>query len=65
LQCDNASNNDTCIQDLAKEFDFDFKERRLRCIEHIINLVARSIIFGLDPNAFEAFLSVATDDVHD
>jgi hypothetical protein len=49
---------------LAEESDFDSRERRFRCIRHIINPVTHSIIFGLDPDVFEASLLVATDDVH-
>jgi len=36
---DNATNNDTTLVELAKELGFDLKERRLRCIRHIINLI--------------------------
>ena len=50
---DNAGNNDTCLEDLAIEFGFDKAHRRLRCCGHIINLVARSILFGTDADAFE------------
>jgi hypothetical protein len=49
---DNASNNDTCIQALAREFHFDAAERRLRCAGHIFNLVARALLWGLDEDAF-------------
>jgi hypothetical protein len=49
---DNASNNDTCIQALADEFHFDAAKRRLRCAGHIFNLVARSLLWGLDEDAF-------------
>lgn len=50
---DNAENNDTCLADLGTEFGFNKKHRRLRCCGHIINLVARSILFGTDADAFE------------
>lgn len=62
---DNASNNDTSIEALAEEFEFDVKERRLRCAGHIINLVARQILFGADPDAFELEASVAKDELED
>lgn len=45
---DNAENNDTCLEDLGTEFGFDKQHKRLRCCGHIINLVARSILFGTD-----------------
>lgn len=51
---DNASNNDTCIQALAEEFEFDPQQRRLRCAGHIINLVAKAFLFGHDFEAFES-----------
>ncbi|KAM4066750.1 transposase-like protein [Hirsutella rhossiliensis] len=50
---DNAESNDTCLEDLGVEFGFNKQHRRLRCCGHIINLVARSILFGADPDAFE------------
>jgi hypothetical protein len=62
---DNASNNDTSIEALAEEFEFDVKERRLRCAGHIINLMARQILFGEDLDAFELEINVAKDELED
>ncbi|KAJ0128500.1 Uncharacterized protein HZ326_28410 [Fusarium oxysporum f. sp. albedinis] len=50
---DNAESNDTCLEDLGTEFGFNKQHRRLRCCRYIINLVARSILFGTDADAFE------------
>ncbi|OAQ60846.1 transposase-like protein [Purpureocillium lilacinum] len=50
---DNAESNDTCLEDLGSELGFKKQHRRLRCCGHIINLVARSILFGTDADAFE------------
>lgn len=50
---DNAESNDTCLDELADELGFNKQHRRLRCCGHIINLVARSILFGTDADAFE------------
>lgn len=50
---DNAESNDTCLEDLGIELGFKKQHRRLRCCGHIINLVARSILFGTDADAFE------------
>ena len=50
---DNASNNDTCIKELAQKFNFDPTQRRLRCAGHILNLAARQIIHGKNAEAFE------------
>jgi hypothetical protein len=43
---DNASNNDTCMELLNAEFDFDHVARRVRCVGHITNLVAKAIMIG-------------------
>ena len=43
---DNADNNDTCIQALAKTFPIDSKKQRLRCAGHVINLVVQCLLFG-------------------
>ncbi|KJZ69950.1 hypothetical protein HIM_10658 [Hirsutella minnesotensis 3608] len=50
---DNAESNDTCLEELGSELGFNKQHRRLRCCGHIINLVARSILFGTDADAFE------------
>lgn len=50
---DNAESNDTCLDELACELGFNKQHRRLRCCGHIINLVARSILFGTDADVFE------------
>ncbi|KAM3451813.1 hypothetical protein MY8738_008519 [Beauveria namnaoensis] len=49
----NAESNDTCLDELAGELGFKKQHRRLRCCRHIINLVARSVLFGTDVDAFE------------
>jgi hypothetical protein len=59
--CDNASNNDTCIEALSSDFEFDYFERQIRCIGHVINLVARSLLFGKDPEALEEKLTQSDD----
>ena len=50
---DNAGNNDTALDLISEELDFNAKHRRLRCMGHILNLVARSILFGSDPDALQ------------
>ncbi|KAF6782650.1 transposase-like protein [Colletotrichum musicola] len=57
--CDNASNNDTCISFLYKRLypsmtQSDCQARRMRCYGHILNLVARALLFGADREVFEA-----------
>jgi hypothetical protein len=51
---DNAPNNDTTLVELAKVLKFDPKEKRLRCIGHILNLIAESYLFGQDASSFKA-----------
>jgi hypothetical protein len=45
---DNASNNDSALRQIAKEIDVDPLPQRIRCSAHILNLVARAIIYGTD-----------------
>jgi hypothetical protein len=56
--CDIAESNDTCLKRVLQTThpdctDDDISERRLRCWGHILNLVARSLLFGSDADAFE------------
>lgn len=53
---DNASNNDTAVQELGKQLGFDGMSRRVRCFGHIVNLAAGALLFGKDPLAFENIL---------
>jgi hypothetical protein len=41
---DNATNNDTCIEALGLEYNFNPLHRRLRCSGHKINLIARAML---------------------
>ena len=50
---DNAPNNDTAIQELSTAYHFDEKTRQIRCLGHILNHVAHSILFGKDQEAFK------------
>lgn len=54
--CDNASNNDVCLQHLFPYFINripvnSIRQRRIRCFGHILNLVAKAFLFGLDAEA--------------
>jgi len=55
---DNASNNDATIHKLAEQFGFIADERRLRCMGHVVNLVAKQLLFGDEPELFELEASV-------
>ena len=55
---DTADSNDTCLEHLIREImpgatEDDVDERRLRCWEHVLNLVAKAFLFGTDADAFE------------
>jgi hypothetical protein len=39
---DNSTNNNTTLVKLSKEIGFDAKEKRLRYIGHILNLIAKN-----------------------
>jgi hypothetical protein len=49
----NTSNNDTTLDELAKSIKFLPAERRLRCMGHILNLIAKQYLFGQDASSFE------------
>lgn len=55
---DNARNNDTAIDALAKLLNVPeaswAHQRRLRCMGHVISLVARSLLFGDRKDIYEA-----------
>ena len=51
---DNATNNDTTLLELSKALDFDPRERRLRCMGHIINLISRAYLYGQDTASFDS-----------
>ncbi|KAK5996251.1 Putative AC transposase-like protein [Cladobotryum mycophilum] len=56
--CDNATNNDTCIQHLFQLLNpmmmpSDASDRRMRCFGHILNLVGRAFLYGEDSETFE------------
>lgn len=59
---DNASDNDTCMENLADNFSFLAKTRRLRCAGHINNLVAKAFMYGKKLSSFEDSLA-SSDDV--
>lgn len=43
---------------MSNEFNFDPASRRLRCIGHVISLIARAFLFGEDADALELELPV-------
>jgi len=51
---DNATNNDTAMTAIIKEFDFNLIKRRLRCLGYIINIIARHLLYGYNLDLFKA-----------
>jgi hypothetical protein len=49
----NAENNTTAMQAINKKLGFVSIQRRSRWIGHIINLVAKTLLFSKDPNVLE------------
>ncbi|KAJ6436532.1 hypothetical protein O9K51_10898 [Purpureocillium lavendulum] len=54
---DNATNNDTAMEALAAEFDFDWVERRIRCAPHFLNLAVRAMMYGTKRDNFDELLA--------
>jgi hypothetical protein len=50
---DNAKNDTTAMVAIGEKLGFDGRLRRGRCIGHIINLAAKALLFGNNPDAFE------------
>ena len=63
---DNASNNDTALQHIARhlqqqDISFNPVHRRLRCFAHVINLVGKTFLWGSDAEVFEAQIATYQD----
>lgn len=58
---DNASSNDTCVTEIIETLrpDLDANNQRLRCMGHIINLIAKAFLFGNRSETFGADIAVA------
>jgi hypothetical protein len=56
---DNASANDRAIRILSGSLNIHPEHHRLRCGAHVINLVAKAVLYGIDIDAFE------TDDLEE
>jgi hypothetical protein len=63
---DNATSNDTCVEEILRQLNIDdsVEHRRLRCLGHIINLGAKAFLFGQNPDAFVKEV-IAADDIDD
>ena len=49
----NALNNDITLIKLSKTIGFKLVQKQLRYMGHILNLIAKSYIFGQDVSTFE------------
>jgi hypothetical protein len=49
----NTTNNNTTLFELVKSIKFQPKERRLRCMGYILNLIVEQYLFGQDASSFE------------
>lgn len=51
---DNATNNNTAIMAIVKEFNFNLIKRQLRYLGHIINIIARYLLYSYNLDLFKA-----------
>ncbi|KAK8912300.1 putative AC9 transposase [Metarhizium anisopliae] len=54
---DNATNNDTAMEALGAEFNFDQHERRIRCAPHFLNRTVRAMMYGSKGDNFNELLA--------
>jgi len=60
--CDNASNNDKAIELLVTElFNVQPKKQRLRYTSYTINLIYKSILYGVDIDCVNKILRTANN----
>jgi hypothetical protein len=61
---DNASENAACMDLLRDELFVDTSKRYIRCMGHVINLVAQQVLFGKDVQAFEdSLIDVTAEEI--
>jgi hypothetical protein len=61
----NAGNNDTYIRAICQSLDIkNPKTRRVRCLDHIINLAAKAFLFDKDVDAFKLTTNNARERSH-
>lgn len=57
---DNASENAACLDLLGNKLFVDTRKRHVRCMGHVINLVAQQVLFGGDVESFEDCITNVT-----
>lgn len=56
---DNATNNDTALKHFSNRVTLDPVKQRLRCAGHVLNLVCKAILYGVDEDCvIETLLSL-------
>lgn len=63
FMADNATSNDKALKLLAEVTDINPIKQRLRCTGHVINLVCKAILYGVDVDCVADVLSDAKYDV--
>lgn len=69
INSDNVGSNDIALEVIGNALrhrgvKFNPKWRRVRCFGHILNLIARTLLFGKDPNIIEARTQILEDGEH-
>lgn len=57
---DNATNNDKALRLLTRNLEIDPVKQRLRCVGHILNLVCKAILYGVDEDCIARVLDEGT-----
>jgi hypothetical protein len=60
---DNVSNNDTALDVMANKLDFNKDYKRLQCMGHIVNLIAKAVLYGKDPASLQKEIKEARKDL--
>jgi hypothetical protein len=58
---DNASNNNTALDELVKRMLINKARTRLRCFGYIVNLVVKALLFSKGSSRFQSDLQAAND----
>ncbi|KAM0703025.1 hypothetical protein Q7P35_010457 [Cladosporium inversicolor] len=62
---DNATNNDTALDYLSKKvIHYQLKIMRLRCVGHILNLVCKAVLYGVDEDCVAETLEALDAGTH-
>ena len=62
MMADNLTNNDKALKLLRLELEIDHKKSGLRCAGHIVNLVCKSMLCGIDVDCVDEVIRKAAND---